>query len=120
MFRSSLLAALLLLGISTTLAAQQPTEGQRAAIRSAAANPRRPQTRRRADPDPRSVRPRRLGRCRCWPPGEAMFILRTCRADRYRFCADVPPGGGRIIMCLAENAANVSPDCAGVLAAARR
>ena len=35
MLRSSLLAALLLVGISGTLAAQQPTEEQRAAIRSA-------------------------------------------------------------------------------------
>ena len=35
MFRSSLLGALLLVGISGTLAAQQPTEEQRAAIRSA-------------------------------------------------------------------------------------
>jgi cephalosporin-C deacetylase-like acetyl esterase len=35
MLRSSLLAALLLVGISGTLAAQKPTEEQRAAIRSA-------------------------------------------------------------------------------------
>jgi hypothetical protein len=35
MFRSSLLGGLLLVGISGTLAAQQPTEEQRAAIRSA-------------------------------------------------------------------------------------
>ena len=35
MFRSSLLGALLLVSISGTLAAQQPTEEQRAAIRSA-------------------------------------------------------------------------------------
>ncbi len=53
-------------------------------------------------------------------PGEAMFVLRACRMDRYRLCGDVPPGGGRILMCLAENAANVSPGCASALAAARR
>ena len=35
MFRSSLLAALLLIGIPGILAAQQPTEEQRAAVRSA-------------------------------------------------------------------------------------
>jgi len=54
------------------------------------------------------------------PPREAMFVLRACSADRYRLCGDVPPGGGRILMCLAENAANVSPGCASALAAARR
>jgi hypothetical protein len=53
-------------------------------------------------------------------PGEAMFVMRACRMDRYRLCGDVPPGGGRILMCLAENAANVSPGCASALAAARR
>ena len=53
-------------------------------------------------------------------PREAMFVLRACSADRYRLCGDVAPGGGRIVMCLAENAANVSPGCASALAAARR
>ena len=53
-------------------------------------------------------------------PGEAFYVMRICSPDRRRLCGDVPPGGGRIIACLAENAPNLSPDCAAALAAARR
>jgi hypothetical protein len=53
-------------------------------------------------------------------PGEAFYVLRICGPDKRRLCGDVPPGGGRIIACLAENASNLSPDCAAALAAARR
>src|SRR4029077_14102420 len=37
-------------------------------------------------------------------PGEAFYVLRICGPDKRRLCGDVPPGGGRIIACLAENA----------------
>jgi hypothetical protein len=53
-------------------------------------------------------------------PGEAFYVLRICGPDKRLLCGDVPPGGGRIIACLAENASNLSPDCAAALAAARR
>ena len=53
-------------------------------------------------------------------PGEAFYVLRICGPDKRRLCGDVPPGGGRIIACLAENASNLSPDCAAALAAARK
>jgi hypothetical protein len=53
-------------------------------------------------------------------PGEAFYVLRICGPDKRRLCGDVPPGGGRIIACLAKNASNLSPDCAAALAAARR
>ena len=43
---------------------------------------------------------RPTGWCCPIPPREAMFVLRACSADRYRLCGDVPPGGGRILMCL--------------------
>ena len=49
-------------------------------------------------------------------PREVLFVLRTaCGEDVRALCAGVPPGGGRIIQCLAAQAASLSPACAGVL-----
>ena len=53
-------------------------------------------------------------------PREAFEILSFCRRDQQVFCADVPPGGGRILACLAENAPRLSPPCYGALARAVR
>ncbi|HML13923.1 MAG TPA: cysteine rich repeat-containing protein [Xanthobacteraceae bacterium] len=45
-------------------------------------------------------------------PREAMFLIRTsCGGDVRAYCRGVEPGGGRIIRCLRENAANLSPAC---------
>ena len=50
-------------------------------------------------------------------PREILFVLRSaCGADVRSLCGDVPPGGGRIVQCLASQAASLSPDCHGVLA----
>jgi Cysteine rich repeat len=49
-------------------------------------------------------------------PREVLFVLRSaCGEDVRALCGDVPPGGGRIIQCLATQAASLSPACAGVL-----
>jgi Cysteine rich repeat len=49
-------------------------------------------------------------------PREVIFVLRSaCGADVRTLCADVPAGGGRIIQCLATQAASLSPACANVL-----
>jgi hypothetical protein len=53
-------------------------------------------------------------------PREAFEILSFCRRDQQAFCVDVPPGGGRILTCLAENAQRLSPQCYGALARAVR
>jgi hypothetical protein len=50
---------------------------------------------------------------------EEMAILRACGGDQRTFCAGVPPGGGRIVECLAKNASSLSPGCSGALAQAR-
>jgi hypothetical protein len=50
---------------------------------------------------------------------EELAILRSCGADQRTFCAGVPPGGGRVVECLAKNAPSLSPQCAGALASAR-
>jgi hypothetical protein len=49
-------------------------------------------------------------------PREVLFVLRSaCGADVRALCAGVPAGGGRIIQCLATQAASLSPACADVL-----
>jgi hypothetical protein len=49
-------------------------------------------------------------------PREQVFVLRSaCGADARTLCAGVAPGGGRIVQCLAANAAALSPACRDVL-----
>lgn len=50
-------------------------------------------------------------------PREELFIVRSaCGADIRTLCAGVPPGGGRIVQCIASKAASLSPGCKEVLA----
>jgi hypothetical protein len=49
-------------------------------------------------------------------PREELFVLRSaCGADVRTICGGVAPGGGRIVQCLATNAASLSPACQDVL-----
>jgi Cysteine rich repeat len=49
-------------------------------------------------------------------PREMIFVLRSaCGEDVRALCAGVPAGGGRIIQCLATQAASLSPACTDVL-----
>jgi hypothetical protein len=49
-------------------------------------------------------------------PREVIFVLRSgCGDDARTLCSDVPPGGGRIMQCLAKQAASLSPACSIVL-----
>jgi len=49
-------------------------------------------------------------------PREVLFVVRSaCGADVRALCAGIDPGGGRIIECLATQAASLSPDCRSVL-----
>ena len=50
-------------------------------------------------------------------PREELFVLRSaCGADIRTLCAGVAPGGGRIMQCIANRAADLSPACKEVLA----
>jgi hypothetical protein len=53
-------------------------------------------------------------------PRRALEILSFCEPEVRTLCADVPPGGGRILECLAENYARLSPQCYGALGRATR
>jgi hypothetical protein len=49
-------------------------------------------------------------------PREELLVLRSaCGADIRSICGGVQPGGGRIVQCLATNAAQISPACKDVL-----
>jgi hypothetical protein len=43
----------------------------------------------------------------------------ACRDDINRLCAGVQPGGGRILACLREHTADVSPGCHDMMQRAR-
>ena len=45
-----------------------------------------------------------LGPIRPMLPRRALMILAQCRPEQQRLCAGVPPGGGKILSCLAANA----------------
>ncbi|MDF0578118.1 cysteine rich repeat-containing protein [Bradyrhizobium yuanmingense] len=50
-------------------------------------------------------------------PREELFIVRSaCGADIRTLCTGVAPGGGRIIQCISNRAASLSPACKEVLA----
>src|SRR5262245_49832806 len=49
-------------------------------------------------------------------PREELFVMRSaCGADIRTLCAGVAPGGGRIMQCIANRAADLSPACRDVL-----
>ena len=47
-------------------------------------------------------------------------LERACRADYQRLCRGVFPGGGRILQCLHDKAAQVSEPCKAAIAKAEQ
>jgi hypothetical protein len=47
----------------------------------------------------------------CWAGAAAAQGPPACAEDAQRFCADVQPGGGRIMQCLRQHAAELSSGC---------
>jgi hypothetical protein len=39
----------------------------------------------------------------------------ACRADAKKVCTGVQPGGGRVLICLKQHEAELSPDCKAAL-----
>jgi hypothetical protein len=49
-------------------------------------------------------------------PREELFVIRSaCGADIRSLCAGTAPGGGRIMQCISNHAADLSPACKDVL-----
>jgi hypothetical protein len=49
-------------------------------------------------------------------PREELFVIRSaCGADIRALCAGVAPGGGRLVECISNRAADLSPACKDVL-----
>lgn len=42
---------------------------------------------------------------------KAKEFVQACKTDAEKFCKGVAPGQGRILRCLKENEAQLSPDC---------
>jgi hypothetical protein len=53
------------------------------------------------------------------PHDEPMPVLEACAGDYRHFCRGLPPGGGRVVACLRENADGLSRQCRRALAALR-
>lgn len=60
---------------------------------------------------PPAAQPTSLGPIPPLPPRIRLMILRACVAEHRAMCADVPPGGGRIVECLAANGSALSAGC---------
>lgn len=60
---------------------------------------------------PPAAQPTSLGPIPPLPPRVRLMILRACAAEHQAMCADVPPGGGRIVECLAANGSALSAGC---------
>ena len=66
---------------------------------------------------PAAAAPEPALRLRPMLPREELFVLRSaCSGDVRGLCGGVAPGGGRIVQCLANQAASISPACKQVLA----
>jgi outer membrane biosynthesis protein TonB len=52
-------------------------------------------------------------------PRVRLMIVRTCAAEHRALCANVPPGGGGIVECLAEHGDALSPRCRDAILSAK-
>jgi Cysteine rich repeat len=43
-------------------------------------------------------------------------LRQACAADAQKLCSGIEPGGGRILRCMREHQAELSPDCQAALA----
>ena len=68
---------------------------------------------------PPAAQPTSLGPIPPLRPGVRLGILRACKAAHQALCGNVPIGGGRIVECLAENGASLSPGCRDAILSAK-
>jgi len=98
--------------------AAQPSTATAPAAPAPAANKRQPARKTAqpaapvAPPAPApAAQPTSLGPIPPLRPALRLMIVRACRAETRTVCGMVPAGGGRIVECLAEHGAALSPGC---------
>jgi hypothetical protein len=95
-------------------AVSEPCQGALAALGGTATGA--PAAQEQATPPPAPTESFSVRRLR---PREEFAILRACAPDARDLCGGTPPGGGRIIRCLARNASQLSSQCRAAVAEAR-
>lgn len=45
--------------------------------------------------------------------------MKACKSDRQKYCAGVEKGGGRVMACMKQHAADLSPGCKSAIQARR-
>lgn len=53
-------------------------------------------------------------------PAVQQELIGKCKGDYDKLCANVTPGGGRIIACFQKHAAELSPSCKSALLAQKK
>jgi hypothetical protein len=75
-------------------------------------------------PEPSAAPQEAAPPARSYPPisprQELALLRQSCGRDYRALCADVQPGGGRVIACLRDNGASLSPRCRSALMGAMR
>lgn len=104
------------------VAATMPKRPPRAAAprRNAKAQPAPPPPVALAPPPPQPNPAAVMARAERLPLRMRLRIFRACDQDQAAVCPSVPPGGGRIIACLALHPDALSPFCRGAVARAMR
>jgi hypothetical protein len=51
--------------------------------------------------------------------GHGGGAMKACKPDRDKYCAGIEKGGGRVMACMKEHAAELSPGCKSALQAMR-
>jgi hypothetical protein len=99
--------------------AAQPSTATAPAAPALATNKKAPPPRKTAQPaapiapaaPPPVTQPTSLGPIPPLRPALRLMIVRACRIETRTVCGMLPAGGGRIVECLAEHGASLSPGC---------
>jgi hypothetical protein len=54
------------------------------------------------------------------PPRKKLMVQRNCKQDLEAHCSGISYGDGRLLRCLLDNKASLTPDCQGALAKLER
>lgn len=93
---------------------QKPVTRKKPAVAAAPPPPPAPIAAAPPPPDPAIL----MAKAEHMPLPKRMEIFRACNQDQAMVCPTIKPGGGRLIVCLAQNSDALSPYCRRTLAGA--